>query len=172
MRHFAITGIETASMISRIFFGDAMRATPPSARICAGTRSSAITAQAPDRSAISAWRASVTSMMTPPFSISAKPVFSRRLPAPFDDPLFVAMTENSFLLQPFAVLNFSLEVSILLLRGRFPAPRLHWQGIRQRSGTLALPQMLGEHSGRIDSDEQSATLRQHLALFIQDARHI
>jgi hypothetical protein len=31
-----MTGIETVSIISRIFFGEAMRATPPSARICAG----------------------------------------------------------------------------------------------------------------------------------------
>src|SRR5581483_6355293 len=78
MRHLAITGIETAPMISRIFFGCAMRATPPSARICAGTRSSAITATAPAFSAISAWRASVTSIITPPFSISASPTFSRK----------------------------------------------------------------------------------------------
>src|SRR5260221_13921068 len=79
MRHFAMTGISTTAMISRIFFGEAMRATPPSARICAGTRSSAITAPAPARSAISACFASVTSMMTPPLSISARPVLRRRL---------------------------------------------------------------------------------------------
>src|SRR5579859_4957079 len=89
MRHLAITGIETVSMISRIFFGDAMRATPPCARICAGTRSNAITAAAPAFSAISAWRASVTSMITPPLSISASPVLSRRPVLPFSTvPLF------------------------------------------------------------------------------------
>src|SRR5215467_1803007 len=77
MRHLAITGMETADMISRIFLGDAMRATPPSARICAGTRSSAMTETAPAFSAISAWWASVTSMMTPPLSISARPVLRR-----------------------------------------------------------------------------------------------
>src|SRR5438270_13171631 len=82
MRHLAMTGMETASMISRIFLGEAMRATPPSARICAGTRSSAITETAPARSAISACPALVTSIMTPPLSISARPVFSRRLPLP------------------------------------------------------------------------------------------
>ena len=38
-----MTGMDTAAMISRIFFGEAMRATPPSARICDGTRSSAMT---------------------------------------------------------------------------------------------------------------------------------
>src|SRR5580692_11164256 len=79
MRHFAITGIETSAMISRIFLGEAMRATPPSARICAGTRSSAITATAPAFSAIEACWALVTSIITPPFSISARPVFRRRL---------------------------------------------------------------------------------------------
>src|SRR5215831_3212674 len=40
------------------------------------TRSSAITATAPASSAILAWSAVVTSMMTPPLSISAKPVFN------------------------------------------------------------------------------------------------
>src|SRR5579864_5297719 len=79
MRHLAITGMETAAMISRIFLGEAMRATPPSARICAGTRSRAITETAPAFSAITACSALVTSMMTPPFSISARPVFRRRL---------------------------------------------------------------------------------------------
>ena len=79
MRHLAITGIDTSAMISRIFFGEAMRATPPSARIWAGTRSSAMTATAPARSAITACSAFVTSMMTPPLSISARPVLRRRL---------------------------------------------------------------------------------------------
>src|SRR5437870_1329433 len=65
--------METASMISRIFFGEAMRATPPSARICAGTRSSAITAAAPASSAMRACSALITSMITPPLSISARP---------------------------------------------------------------------------------------------------
>src|SRR5439155_6116702 len=77
--NLAITGIETVAMISRIFFGEAIRATPPSARICAGTRSRAMTATAPDFSAMTACSAVVTSMMTPPLSISAKPVFKRRL---------------------------------------------------------------------------------------------
>ena len=45
----------------------------PRARMSAGTRSSAITAQAPASSAITACSASVTSMITPPLSISAKP---------------------------------------------------------------------------------------------------
>src|SRR5579859_2901619 len=79
MRHLAITGMETAAMISRIFLGLAMRATPPSARICAGTRSRAMTETAPAFSAMTACSALVTSMMTPPLSISARPVFRRRL---------------------------------------------------------------------------------------------
>src|ERR1700726_4765566 len=79
MRHLAITGMETVAMISRIFLGEAMRATPPSARICEGTRSSAMTATAPAFSAMEACSALVTSITTPPFSISARPVFRRRL---------------------------------------------------------------------------------------------
>ena len=73
MRHLAMTGIVTFSWISRILSGSAMRATPPSRRMSAGTRSSAITATAPASSAMRAWSASVTSMITPPFSISARP---------------------------------------------------------------------------------------------------
>src|SRR5579863_4576209 len=88
MRHLAITGIDTVAMISRIFLGEAMRATPPSARICAGTRSSAMTATAPAFSAIEACSAFVTSIITPPFSISARPVFRRRL---VELPLFCDM---------------------------------------------------------------------------------
>jgi hypothetical protein len=61
--------------------GDAMRATPPSARIMAGTRSSAMTATAPASSAMRACATFMTSMMTPPLSISARPVLSRS-PAP------------------------------------------------------------------------------------------
>src|SRR5690348_3231513 len=79
MRHLAMTGMETAAMISRIFLGEAIRATPPSARICAGTRSKAMTDTAPAFSAITACSALVTSMMTPPFNISARPVFRRKL---------------------------------------------------------------------------------------------
>src|SRR5215210_6778211 len=52
MRAFAITGIVTASWIPEITSGSDMRATPPSRRMSAGTRSSAITAQAPASSAI------------------------------------------------------------------------------------------------------------------------
>ena len=79
MRHLAITGIETVAMICLISLGLAMRETPPSARMIAGTRSSAITATAPAFSATSACSTLITSMMTPPFSISARPVFKRKL---------------------------------------------------------------------------------------------
>src|SRR4029077_6333453 len=91
MRHLAITGMETAAMISRIFLGEAMRATPPSARICAGTRSRAMTDTAPAFSAITACSALVTSMMTPPLSISARPVFRRKL---VELPLFCDMLDS------------------------------------------------------------------------------
>src|SRR2546423_8119060 len=80
MRAFAMTGIVTASWISTILSGSAMRATPPSARMSAGTRSRAITATAPASSAIRACSAVVTSMITPPLSMSARPLFTRIVP--------------------------------------------------------------------------------------------
>ena len=83
-----MTGMDTVAMISRIFLGEAMRATPPSARICAGTRSRAMTATAPAFSAMAACSALVTSMMTPPFSISARPVLRRREVGVELEPLF------------------------------------------------------------------------------------
>ena len=60
-----------------------MRATPPSLRMSAGTRSSAITATAPASSAIFACSAVVTSMITPPLSISARPVLRVSVPVFF-----------------------------------------------------------------------------------------
>src|SRR6266511_745247 len=60
-------------MIPRIISGSLMRATPPWARISAGTRSSAITATAPAYSAILACSGVTTSMITPPLSICASP---------------------------------------------------------------------------------------------------
>src|SRR5215472_12049783 len=80
MRHFAMTGMVTASWIWRIIPGSDMRATPPSRRMSAGTRSSAITAHAPASSAIFACSASTTSMITPPLSISARPLLTRIVP--------------------------------------------------------------------------------------------
>src|SRR5436309_1336435 len=74
IRALAMTGIETAFWISLIFFTEAIRATPPSRRMSAGTRSSAITDVAPASSAIFACSAVVTSMITPPLSISARPM--------------------------------------------------------------------------------------------------
>src|SRR6266581_1638540 len=84
IRHFAITGIVTAAMIDLISSGSDMRATPPSLRMSAGTRSSAITAQAPASWAIRACSAVTTSMITPPFSICASPALT--LKEPFTDP--------------------------------------------------------------------------------------
>ena len=80
MRALAMTGIVTAAMIESIMSGSLMRATPPSRRMSAGTRSSAITATAPASSAILACSASMTSMMTPPLSISAMPRLTRAVP--------------------------------------------------------------------------------------------
>src|SRR5215475_78615 len=80
MRALAITGIVTAAWICSTISSAAMRATPPSLRMSDGTRSSAITATAPASSAIFACSALVTSMMTPPFSISANLTFNRGVP--------------------------------------------------------------------------------------------
>src|SRR3954465_5428674 len=80
MRHLAITGIETASWISRILSGSAMRATPPCARMSAGTPSTPIPAPAPASPGTRACSAVVTSMITPPLSISARPVLTRSVP--------------------------------------------------------------------------------------------
>src|SRR4051794_21938108 len=74
-----MTGIVTDSWIALTTLGFAIRATPPSARMSAGTRSSAITDTAPASSAIRACSAVVTSMITPPFSISASPRLTRNV---------------------------------------------------------------------------------------------
>src|ERR1019366_6080113 len=70
----------TAAIMLSIMSGSLIRATPPCLRMSAGTRSSAITATAPASSAILAWSAVTTSMMTPPLSISAIPRLTRTLP--------------------------------------------------------------------------------------------
>lgn len=51
MRHLAMTGMETASWMPLIILGSLMRETP-AARMSAGMRSSAMTAQAPASSAM------------------------------------------------------------------------------------------------------------------------
>src|SRR5687768_1605504 len=65
--------METTALMPSIISGSLMRATPPSRRMSAGTRSRAMTALAPASSAIFAWSGVTTSMMTPPLSISARP---------------------------------------------------------------------------------------------------
>src|SRR5438552_682816 len=70
----------TACWIASIMAGSLMRATPPSRRMSAGTRSSAITATAPASSAIFACSGVTTSMITPPRNISASPRLTRAVP--------------------------------------------------------------------------------------------
>src|SRR3978361_1304261 len=67
-------------MMPSIMSGSLIRATPPWARMSAGTRSRAITATAPASSAIFAWSGVTTSMITPPLSISALPRATREVP--------------------------------------------------------------------------------------------
>src|SRR5216683_2243999 len=80
-----MTGIVTDSMIERISVGSDIRATPPSLRMSAGTRSRAMTAHAPASWAIRACSGVTTSMITPPFSIWASPALTLNEPftAPF-----------------------------------------------------------------------------------------
>src|SRR5579864_5346576 len=169
--------MDTVSIISRIFFGDAMRATPPCARICAGTRSSAITAAAPERSAISAWRASVTSMITPPLSISARPVLSRK-PFPLSSDI---LSTSRAPLPPVGEtgwkggLNFNScgrrpRGASRPLRVFFKdAPPLLSPGIGRgttwRRSSLPEP---GPHALRIDGDEDPPAAGEHLAVFTPD----
>src|SRR4051794_20156162 len=75
-----MTGIDTAETMPSIMSGSLMRATPPWARMSAGTRSSAMTATAPASSAILACSGVTTSMITPPLSISAMPRLTRAVP--------------------------------------------------------------------------------------------
>ncbi len=84
MRALAITGTVTAALMPSIRAGSLMRATPPSRRMSAGTRSSAMTATAPASSAIFAWPASTTSMITPPRSMSASPRLTAMVPVVAD----------------------------------------------------------------------------------------
>src|SRR2546423_316073 len=75
-----MTGMDTAPMMPSIMSGSLIRATPPWARMSAGTRSSAMTATAPASSAILACSGVTTSMITPPLSISAMPRLTRAVP--------------------------------------------------------------------------------------------
>src|SRR5256885_4139308 len=112
MRTLAITGMVTVFMISRMTLMEAMRATPPSLRISEGTRSRAMTAHAPAFSAIAACSALVTSMMTPPLSISASPTFTRHsfpalpFPLPFTFFTSIVLLLSQFLRRLFGRLNF------------------------------------------------------------------
>src|SRR5215217_4592187 len=90
MRAFAMTGIVTASWMPLTRIGSDMRATPPSRRMSAGTRSSAMTAAAPASSAILACSESTTSMITPPLSISARPALTRNVDSSRISPQMVA----------------------------------------------------------------------------------
>src|SRR4051812_9396618 len=74
-----MTGMVTASWMPLIIAGSLIRATPPSRRMSAGTRSSAMTADAPASSAIFACSGVTTSMITPPLSISARPALVRNV---------------------------------------------------------------------------------------------
>jgi len=73
MRALAMTGMVTAAMMALIMAGSDMRATPPSARMSAGIRSSAITAHAPARCAMIACEQFAVEVQGPDFSWLVEP---------------------------------------------------------------------------------------------------
>src|SRR5215218_4613923 len=136
MRALAMTGIDTASMIWWTSSGSLMRATPPWARMSAGTRSRAMTATAPASSAILAWSAVTTSMMTPPLSISARPRLTRAVPVTW---LLDSMLEHSspVLEGPVQRLHFACSGAHFGFRG-YTSPRPGFNGAgRLRAGEVA-----------------------------------
>ncbi len=154
MRTLAITGIETVSMISRMIRGAAMRATPPSLRISEGTRSSAITAHAPASSAILACSALVTSIITPPFNISARPTFTRHKLLFISSIEFLPRSRSS---------NFTSGVaSLLILR------RLVLRGLFRRNNyesSLAARQHFTRTIANLSRQKQIAPLHLHFVPF-------
>ena len=81
MRALAITGIVTASWISRILVGSAMRATPPSRADVGGhALERHHRARAGVLGDLRLLGVGDTSMMTPPLSISARPLLTRKVP--------------------------------------------------------------------------------------------
>src|SRR6267378_4956586 len=96
IRHLAITGMVPAAMIDLISSGSDIRATPPSLRMSAGTRSRAMTAQAPASWAMRACTGVTTSMITPPFSIWARPALTLKLPFTPSLPLLEPLRSATF----------------------------------------------------------------------------
>jgi hypothetical protein len=71
---------EVNAWMPLIMEGSDIRATSELARMSAGMRSRAMTAHAPASIAIFACSGVTTSMMTPPLSICASPVFTAKVP--------------------------------------------------------------------------------------------
>src|SRR5262249_39652584 len=140
IRHLAITGIDTAAMMPSIMSGSLMRATPPWALMSAGTRSSAITATAPASSAIFACSASTTSMITPPLSISARPLFTRIVPSSCTDSMLAVGL----------ALALCGGLLVLLLRSRHPVGPGRFQ-----PGSLAVGKHDDDHRLLIVADDQA-----------------
>src|SRR4051794_19256332 len=156
MRHLAMTGIVTASWISWILSGSDMRATPPSRRMSAGTRSSAMTAQAPASSAIFACAASVTSMITPPLSISASPLLTRIVPNSATDPPRRTLPALAYWVDCIGGQPPYLSTIVLLVRR--PGTRHLAEGIRVAHHQQALA-----HVDHARVAELAQRLRQRLA---------
>ncbi len=124
MRALAITGMDTASTMPSIRSGSDMRATPPWARMSAGTRSSAMTATAPASSAMRACSALTTSMITPPFIMSARPRLTRVVPVPRAPSSAAEAVEAE-------KLRARSSLMVVLPKGWRPRPRGGWPGRRR-----------------------------------------
>src|SRR5229473_935177 len=136
IRHFAMTGIVTDSMIERTSVGSDIRATPPSLRISAGTRSRAITAHAPASWAIRACSGVTTSMITPPFSIWARPALTLNEPfMPREIGGCALISRGPLFTAPFPLRDSLRSATIRFYAGvRRPPPRLESSG--GHAGTL------------------------------------
>ena len=151
MRALAMTGMLTTSMMRLTMVGSAMRAMPPAARMSAGTRSRAMTAQAPASSAIFACSGVVTSMMTPPLSISARPVFRRMVPCSISSTPYGTVGRCAGCVGPLAARRalyaISLPVTITIRRqavfpagcGYRPAARISGAGLEDLSAAIGGP---------------------------------
>src|SRR5437016_3141396 len=141
----------TASMMPLTRPGSLILATPPSLRISAGTRSSAITATAPASSAILACSAVVTSMITPPLSISARPTLS-----------FICWSYSHIgaLLRKVISSQFSViskESRLVLSHSLFVSPFLCVGGNYQRTGDSVLARRPTKDEGQMTKDQGQRT---------------
>src|SRR6266508_2535733 len=159
MRALAITGIVTAALMPSIISGSDIRATPPSRRMSAGTRSSAITATAPASSAILASSGVTTSMITPPLSISARPRLTRMVPVSCVVDMPCSLRRRA----PATARLFDAHVRPALPRQLHPG--LTWRQLDRRAGQVGVRgDSLVRRLGPVAHDEHTVGEDPHVAL--------